>query len=189
MPDPEPQTYDDWADRVAKEYAAKRAGAAGSGYRRRAARAAAEKEERQKERERREFQERLEAEHRQYLERAGRKGEEMAGRRKLRYQRGCAEVFGRTSAGGTGCRLTYADIPWPAPRGTVEEMVAVILHGVERGERASYRRYLRQQQAVWHPDRFLQRCGERLADAERQRILDTVTALSQALNKLSESVR
>ncbi|XP_078063714.1 NF-kappa-B inhibitor-like protein 1 isoform X1 [Mustelus asterias] len=189
LPDPEPQTYDDWADRLAKEYAAKRAGAAGSSRRGRAARKAAEEEERRKEREQREFQERLEAEHQRYLEQAGRKGQEVAGSRKRRYERGCAEVFGRGSTAASDGRLTYADIPWPAPRGTVEEMVAVILHGVEQGERAAYRRYLRQQQVVWHPDRFLQRCGERLAETERQRILDTVTALSQALNKLSTSVR
>ncbi|XP_072331856.1 NF-kappa-B inhibitor-like protein 1 isoform X2 [Scyliorhinus torazame] len=184
MPDAEPQTYDDWADRLTKEYAAKRARAAGSGVRGKAARAA---EERQKEKERREFQERLEAEHRHYLEHAGRKEEELAGRRKRRYERGCADVFSRAS--GSGGRLTYEDIPWPAPKGTVEEMVAVILHGVEQSDRGPYRRYLRQQQAVWHPDRFIQRCGERLAEADRQKILGMVTALSQALNKLSESVR
>lgn len=188
LPDPEPQTFDDWADRLAKEYAGKRARAAGSSWRGKAPRAAEEQE--RKEKERREFQARLEAEHRQYLERAGRKAKELTHSRKRRYERGCADVFGRGSAAvAGGDRLSYADIPWPAPKGTAEEMVAVILHGVDRSERAAYRRYLRQQQAVWHPDRFAQRCGERLAEADRQRILDTVMALSQALNKLSESVR
>ncbi|XP_078422582.1 NF-kappa-B inhibitor-like protein 1 [Cetorhinus maximus] len=185
LPDPEPQTYDDWADCLAKEYAAKRARAAGSGYRGKAARAA--EEEQRKVKEQREFQERLEAEHRRYLERAGRKKEELAHSHKRRYESGCADVFGR--AASNDGQLTYGDIPWPAPKGTVEEMVTVILHGVEQSERTSYRRYLRQQQAVWHPDRFAQRCGERLAETDRQRILDMVMALSQALNKLSESVR
>ncbi|XP_067865574.1 NF-kappa-B inhibitor-like protein 1 [Heterodontus francisci] len=188
VPDPEPQTYNDWADRLAKEYASKRARAAGSGCRGKAPRVA--EEEKRKEKERREFQEQLEAEHRRYLERAVRKEEELTHSRKSRYERGCADVFGRTSAEAVdGSRLTYRDIPWPAPKGTVEEMVAVILHGVDRSDRVSYRRYLRQQQAVWHPDRFAQRCGERLAETDRHRILDMVTALSQALNKLSESVR
>uniref|UniRef100_UPI00398F1CEC NF-kappa-B inhibitor-like protein 1 n=1 Tax=Pristiophorus japonicus TaxID=55135 RepID=UPI00398F1CEC len=185
--DPEPQTYDDWADRLAKEYAGKRAAASGS-WRGKAARAA--KEQERKEKERREFQERLEAEHRRYLERAGRKQEELTSSRKRCYERGCADVFGRgATASAGGNHLAYADIPWPAPKGTAAEMVAVILHGVDRSEQADYRRFLRRQQAVWHPDRFAQRCGDRLAEADRQRILDTVMALSQALNKLSESVR
>ncbi|XP_067830049.1 NF-kappa-B inhibitor-like protein 1 [Heptranchias perlo] len=185
VPDPEPQTYDEWADRLAKEYARKRAWAGGGGQRREAPRQQ-EEERQRKEKEQREFQERLEAEHRRYQEQAGRKAEELTCSRKRRYERNCAAVFGPTAS---GTRLAYGDIPWPEPKGTAEEMAAIIVHGVERSDRAAYRRYLRQQQAVWHPDRFAQRCGGRLAEEHRQRILDTVTALSQALNKLSESVR
>ncbi|XP_069775583.1 NF-kappa-B inhibitor-like protein 1 isoform X2 [Narcine bancroftii] len=183
LPEPEPQTYDDWADRVAKEYAAKRAQAGGSHRRRLPPHREREAEEQ------REILQRLEAEHRRYLESAGRKAEELAGSRKRRYEQGCAEVFRQEAAGRAEGRLAYGDIPWPDPRGTVDDMVAVILHGVDRSQRQTYRRYLRQQQAMWHPDRFAQRCGERLLEAERQRILNTVIALSQALNKLSEGVR
>ncbi|XP_051899789.1 NF-kappa-B inhibitor-like protein 1 isoform X2 [Pristis pectinata] len=176
LPDPEPCTYDDWAERLAREYAAKRAQAEGSRRRRPSG---------DREREQREFQQRLEAEHQLYLERGAKKAEEVAGSRKRRYEQGCAQVFGREGAG----RLGYADVPWPDPRGTVEDMVGVILHGVDRTQRDAFRRYLRQQRAVWHPDRFAQRCGGRLLEADRQRVLDTVTALSQALNRLAESIR
>lgn len=44
---------------------------------------------------------------------------------------------------------------------------------------------LRRQQTIWHPDRFAQRCGTRLEEGDKQRILETVTALSQELNRLS----
>ncbi|XP_062904138.1 NF-kappa-B inhibitor-like protein 1 isoform X3 [Mobula hypostoma] len=173
LPDAEPQTYDEWADRLAREYAAKRAQAKGSQRRRP-----------QMEQDGG-LQRRLEEEHRQYLERGARKAEELAGSRKQRYEQGCAEVF----SGVGGSLLAYSDIPWPDPRGTVDDMVGVILHGVDRSQPGTFRRYLRQQQVVWHPDRFAQRCGGRLLEADRQRVLDTVMALSQALNRLADSIR
>ncbi|XP_032903257.1 NF-kappa-B inhibitor-like protein 1 isoform X2 [Amblyraja radiata] len=186
VPEPEPQTYERWAERLAREYAEKRArarpgvGIAPSVERRR---------RQQREQEQRDLRRRLEEEHRLYQERAGREAAAKAGGRKERYEQGCAQVFGRGGEPeGGGDRLAYADIPWPHPQGTVEEMVAVIVHGVDRGQAEELRRYLRQQRAVWHPDRFAQRCGERLLEADRRKILDTVTALSQALNKLSETV-
>ncbi|XP_020377664.1 NF-kappa-B inhibitor-like protein 1 [Rhincodon typus] len=177
MGDAEPQTYDAWAERLAREYAAKRSRGAGTRSRQRAP----EREEAGKEKEK------LESEHRRYLERAHRRQEERARSHKEQYERACTDVFERASAGSRP--LTYGDIPWPMPGGTVEEMVAVILHGAERSDPGTYRRYLRGQQAMWHPDRFTQRCGDRLAQGDRQRILDTVTALSQALNKLANSTR
>ncbi|XP_043534272.1 NF-kappa-B inhibitor-like protein 1 [Chiloscyllium plagiosum] len=171
----EPETYDTWADRLAREYAAKRCRGAGNSWSR---------EQWAKEKE----WEQQEQEHRRYLEQAQRLQTERAASHKQRYERGCAHIFGQGSP-GTGTPLSYSDIPWPAPRGTVEEMVAVILHGVERGDPGVYRRYLRGQQVMWHPDRFTQRCGDRLAQADRQRILDTVIALSQALNRLADGAR
>ncbi|XP_078271929.1 NF-kappa-B inhibitor-like protein 1 isoform X2 [Rhinoraja longicauda] len=194
-PEPEPQTYERWAERLAREYAQRRARARpGVG------RAPPVDREKEKRREREELRDRmrqrLEAEQRR---RHQEEAAEAAGGRKQRYERGCARVFGRGGGAaadkeeeeeeeGGGGRLAYADIPWPHPRGTVDEMVAVVVHGVDRGRPEELRRYLRQQRAVWHPDRFAQRCGERLLEADRRRILDTVTALSQALNKLAETV-
>lgn len=64
-----------------------------------------------------------------------------------------------------------------------------MLHGVDRKDVAVFRKRLRQQQALWHPDKFAQRCEARLEEKDRQRILDTVTALSQELNRLAQSLR
>nr|XP_023657359.1 NF-kappa-B inhibitor-like protein 1 isoform X1 [Paramormyrops kingsleyae]XP_023657360.1 NF-kappa-B inhibitor-like protein 1 isoform X1 [Paramormyrops kingsleyae] len=182
----DPEDFGQWADRIWREY---------HGKRRAEARRRVESEEQRVRRRRRpentdaeagrELQTRLEREHAEYVERAARKTEEVLRGRRRRYEERCAVALGSDGQEELG----YADIPWPLPHGSVSDMVAVMLHGAERGDPAAFRRLLRRQQALWHPDKFTQRCGGRLREAERQRILDTVTALSQELNRLAQSVR
>ncbi|KAJ8286294.1 hypothetical protein GJAV_G00036810 [Gymnothorax javanicus] len=188
--DVDSEDFADWAERICREYAAKQraqaqraAAAAGTadGKRRRKTKEELDEEAQS----RRELQRRLQREHEEYLERVARKQAETRSSRKQQYEEKCAAAFGRESAS----RLGYADIPWPAPRGSVEEMVEVMLHGSNRADQPAFRKLLRRQQALWHPDKFLQRCGDRLAEGERKHILDTVTALSQELNRLAQSVR
>lgn len=175
--------FADWAERIRKEYEAKQRARVRTD---RTRRRKEEKNEEEEERQRRELQARLEKEHREYLERASRKKEETQQGKKRRYEERCDSVFLGSSSSGV---LGYDDIPWPAPRGSVDEMMSVILHGVDRSDKAAFRKFLRRQQALWHPDKFAQRCGGRLQDKDRQRILGTVTALSQGLNKLAQSLR
>uniref|UniRef100_A0A3B4DLR8 NF-kappa-B inhibitor-like protein 1 n=1 Tax=Pygocentrus nattereri TaxID=42514 RepID=A0A3B4DLR8_PYGNA len=139
----------------------------------------------------RELHSRLEREHREYLERAVRKEDETKRGKKRRYEERCAETFSKSTSSGveTSSMLGYDDIPWPSPRGSLDEMLAVMLHGADRSDIPTFRKLLRQQQALWHPDKFSQRCGGRLLERDRQKILDTVTALSQELNRLAQSLR
>lgn len=147
------------------------------------------KQEREREDEsNKELHRRLQKEHEEYLKRGAQKEEETRQAKKRRYEEGCAATFhGSPSAGST--KLSYSDIPWPAPRGTVQEMLDVMLHGVDREDLATFRKVLRKQQALWHPDKFAQRCEARLEEKDRKRILDTVTALSQELNSLAQSLK
>lgn len=189
--DPE-EDFMDWADRIRCEYLTKQharaqreAALRGSGSRRR--RGGPSEEE---QRSHREQLERLQREHLEYLERAARKQEETRRGKKQRYEERCATTFGSSSsAGGSGKRLRYSDIPWPTPRGSVEEMLEVMLHGVDRSDAPAFRKLLRRQQAIWHPDKFAQRCGDRLDDTDKERILDMVMALSKELNRLAQSLR
>ncbi|KAG7476385.1 hypothetical protein MATL_G00082320 [Megalops atlanticus] len=185
------EDFGDWADQIRREYlekqrarAQQQAAAASGGRKRKRRRQEAEEEERS----RRELLAQLEREHAEYLARAARKEEEMRLSKKQRYEERCAATF-RGDSGSGSARLGYVDIPWPAPRGSVQEMVEVILHGADRTDLPAFRKLLRRHQAMWHPDKFTQRCGGRLEEGDRQRILDTVTALSQELNKLAQSVR
>lgn len=68
-------------------------------------------------------------------------------------------------------------------------MVDVMLHGVDRKNVEVFRKALRKQQTLWHPDKFVQRCEARLEEKDRKLILDTVTALSQELNRLAQSLK
>ncbi|XP_067172989.1 NF-kappa-B inhibitor-like protein 1 [Apteryx mantelli] len=88
--------------------------------------------------------------------------------------------------------LRYDDIPWPCTGGGPEAMAAAALAAAPApptGAPGPYRRLLRQQRARWHPDRFAQHWGGRLHPRDRQRVLATVTALSQALNRRADAAK
>ncbi|KAG8127674.1 hypothetical protein E2320_014568 [Naja naja] len=174
---PNSETFEEWADRIHREYRQKRR----------------QEEERHHRRPRKEapkssiqLQRFLEQEHLEYLKRAQAKEEEVQAAKRRRYEEGCSRVFSSDSSPSPLC---YKDIPWPSSSGTPEEMAAAALRGVDPSDKGTYRRFLRRQQALWHPDKFAQRCGTRLAEQDRRRILDTVTALSQAFNHLAEAAK
>ncbi|KAM3847530.1 NF-kappa-B inhibitor-like protein 1 isoform 1-T1 [Vipera latastei] len=173
---PNSETFEEWADRLHREYRQKRR----------------QEEEQRHRRPKKEapkssiqLQHFLEQEHLEYLKRAQAKEEEVQSAKRRRYEEGCSRVFSSDSSRP----LSYKDIPWPSSTGTPEEMAAAALRGVDPSDKRAYRRFLRRQQALWHPDKFVQRCGTRLAEQDRHQILDTVTALSQAFNSLAEAAK
>ncbi|CAL1569486.1 unnamed protein product [Knipowitschia caucasica] len=186
--DEDDEDFGDWADRIRKEYfdkkhaEAQRLAASGSGSKRRKK---STEQLQQEEQSHRENLQRLQKEHQEYLSRAARKEEEARQGKKRRYEERCEETFRPSSS---EAKLSYRDIPWPA-RGTVQDMVDVMLHGVDQKDTEQFKKVLRKQQTLWHPDKFSQRCSSRLEDKDRRRILDTVTALSQELNKRAQSLR
>lgn len=188
--DDDEEDFGDWADRIRKEYfdkkhaEAQRLAASSSGWKKRKSKEEREREEQSN----KELHKRLQREHEEYLARAARKEEETRQGKKRRYDERCAATFQGGSSEGSK-KLSYSDIPWPAPQGTVQEMVDVMLHGVDRKDVPLFRKLLRKQQALWHPDKFAQRCEARLEEKDKQRILDTVTALSQELNRLAQGLR
>lgn len=187
--DDDEEDFGDWADRIRREYFSKKeaevqrlASSCKPKWRK------VQQERQREEQSNKELLERLQREHEEYLTRAAQKEEETRRARKRRYEEGCAATFQGGSSSGEK-KLSYSDIPWPAPRGTVQEMLEVMLHGVDRKDLPTFRRTLRKQQALWHPDKFSQRCAARLEEKDKQRILDTVTALSQELNSLAQSLK
>lgn len=188
--DEDEEDFGDWADRIRREYfhkknaEAQRLAASSSRWKK-----CSTEQRREREREsHKELHERLQREHEEYLARAARKDEETRQGKKRQYDERCAATFNGASSSGNA-KLSYSDIPWPAPRGTVQEMVDVMLHGVDQKDVGVFRKALRKQQTLWHPDKFAQRCEARLLEKDKQRILDTVTALSQELNRLAQNLR
>lgn len=78
--------------------------------------------------------------------------------------------------------LKYSDVPWPSVKGENLDINVLFDHMDRDSE--EYRKYLRDQQVRWHPDKFLQRFGSHLVHSDRDRIMARVTLLSQSLNKL-----
>ncbi len=89
---------------------------------------------------------------------------------------------GGDEAAGVIC---FDNVPWPAPAagGDVAEE-AMMLPAALRNNADARRRAVREALRRWHPDKFGQRFGGRLAAADRERILERVKAVSQALTAL-----
>ncbi|KAK7895728.1 hypothetical protein WMY93_021053 [Mugilogobius chulae] len=176
--DDDDEDFGDWADRIRREYfdkkhaEAQRLAASCSGSKRRKT----NKEREQEEKSHKEHLRRLQKEHEEYLSRATRKEDEVRQGKKRRYEERCAATFQASSSSSVSdSKLCYSDIP-----GQLHE---------ELKDVNAFRKVLRKQQTLWHPDKFAQRCSSRLEEKDRQRILDTVTALSQELNSLAQSLK
>ena len=49
------------------------------------------------------------------------------------------------------------------------------------------RKHIFKQQLIWHPDKFAQKVADRLHEQDKEKILETVHHISQALNKALEN--
>ena len=75
--------------------------------------------------------------------------------------------------------LGYRDIPWPP---STRKLLAGASGGrsAEAGDvRATYRRFMLR----WHPDKFAARFSHRLVDADRERVMERVSAISQSVKE------
>ncbi|XP_062454530.1 NF-kappa-B inhibitor-like protein 1 [Rhea pennata] len=184
---PEPEPYDAWADRIAEEHHRKRSRWGGLSASRGPLKSA-----------RGPSPWHHEAESQLYWQRQHEKEEQVQQARAQRAGRGpktsasAREPLNNQEPSEAGTLLRYDDIPWPCTGGGPEAMAAAALAAVPAppaGAPGPYRRLLRQQRARWHPDRFAQHWGSRLHPRDRQRVLATVTALSQALNRRADAAK
>ncbi|XP_045397576.1 NF-kappa-B inhibitor-like protein 1 isoform X2 [Lemur catta] len=189
----EPESFSAWSDRLAREHAQKRQQqqqreAEGSCRPLRAE--GSSHSWQQQEEEQRLFRERARAKEEELRESQARRAQEARGdqgpeparaRPRAEHPRGV----------GRGNLWRFGDVPWPCPGGGDPEAMAAAL--VARGppleEQGALRRYLRVQQVRWHPDRFLQRFRSQIETWELGRVMGTVTALSQALNRHAEALK
>ncbi|XP_027732277.1 NF-kappa-B inhibitor-like protein 1 isoform X3 [Vombatus ursinus] len=186
---PEPESFSAWTERLAREHAQKQQQQqATKRARHPECMSASQCSWQQQEVERRLFRERAQAKEEELRESRARRTQEDRGH--------CGGHRNRTKPRGDfpkgGDRLwCFKDIPWPCPGGRDPEAMAAAL--VARGppptDQGALRKYLRAQQVQWHPDRFLQRFGCQIEAREREKILEIVTALSQALNRHAEGLK
>jgi len=188
------ETWNAWADRMAKEHAARCHAASDAKHHTsrhkntgRSSTSGVSDIPKISPRKRKLFEEKMKAsqeEHRRYMEQSRR---EKIGLHKLQYERDCIALYKPTSCSVIG----FDEVPWPHSPGTespLREVVTEFLFGDLQPGCDTYQSYLRLQRIRWHPDRFVHRCGERLKDFDRDRILDKVKAISQILNNLHETL-
>lgn len=183
------ETWNEWADRMAKEYSARYHSAVDTGRHSRhkngtdpstSAASSASRIPKISPRKRKAFDEKMKAAEDECQW-------EKVILQKLHYERNCIELY----KPGSSSPIGYNDVSWPHPSGKelpLKEVVTEFLFGDLQSGSDTYRSYLRVQRIRWHPDRFVHRCGGRLKDSDRRKILDKVNAISQILNSLHEAL-
>ena len=117
----------------------------------------------------------------QYAEEQARTTKKKTLEKRLKYELKCDSVFKKKKT--CVSVLGYSDIPWPFDKG-VTDMEQFLFGGMDR-QSEEYTKYVKVQQVRWHPDRFLQKCGDRLKEGEKDRIINRVNEISQVLNALN----
>ena len=63
-----------------------------------------------------------------------------------------------------------------------------LLCDLNQSDKKTLKKYLRDQQIRWHPDKFVQKCGNLLKEPEKDKILKRVNLVSQELNRIMDEV-
>ena len=177
---PEYPTFDQWADRMAAEYQRKKFHESEEAKRKRA------DIKRQKIADCVKAKDRLERERDKIRKKIAQK---QADRLKSNLESYQAKISDHISSRHSSQKLRFKDIPWPC-LGTMNEMIEVIMSGFtgDINDFKEKRKYILKQQVLWHPDKFSQRCHDKLDENDRESILDTVKLLSQNLNDLLKTL-
>ncbi|ELU10704.1 hypothetical protein CAPTEDRAFT_220681 [Capitella teleta] len=179
-----PNTYDNWADSMNKQYHRKHNQPHFASTRKRSRFSGEDKNDKKpkiSDEKKEEFAKKLQEEYKKKKEKE--KNEQSKEARKI-YDLKCKAMFGPLRHKD---HLHYKDIPWPfATKNCSAESVTSFLFADLAPASSGYKDYLRQQQIRWHPDRFMQKCRERLVEADLEKIVSTVKDVSQILNALSD---
>ncbi|XP_039249915.2 NF-kappa-B inhibitor-like protein 1 [Styela clava] len=171
------QNYDQWAGRIFRDYQRKNIGMENKKRRK----------EFQSRKRREEFDDvsaHLRKNNSEYVSQVKRMKTEVLAQKRERYEKKMTSMKSPSDD-----KLRFRDIPWPC-QGNATEMVEVLLSGQSVDSSSNDRkRAIIRQLVLWHPDKFEQKCGERLSEKDRDRILDTVKAIAQELNKNLESLK
>ncbi|XP_072014660.1 NF-kappa-B inhibitor-like protein 1 [Amphiura filiformis] len=179
---PEFESYDDWADRLSHEHRQKHRtempSTSSSKHKKRESRKSHHKH---KDDTKEKFAwERSQKEHR--------KSERLQTKliqQKENYLRRCQKAFDTVEDD----LLHFDDVPWPKNSKNVESMIQVLMCDINKENQHDFKKFLRTQQLIWHPDKFMQKFGQRLVPEDKDKILERVTSLSQALNRINDEER
>lgn len=172
------QTYDQWADRIFQDYQRKHVGMKNRKRRK-------EFQSRKRKEEMDDITAHLQKNQDEYVAQLKRMKTEVMTQKREKYERKVADLKSKDA----DSKLRFRDIPWPC-QGNAAEMVEVLLSNLTIESSYSERkRTIVKQLVLWHPDKFRQRCEDRLAEKDKERILETVKAITQELNKNLQSLK
>lgn len=95
------------------------------------------------------------------------------------YENKCQGIFDSDST----TTIKFTDVPWPS-HGDTKDMINLVQRWAELKSEDERKKFLKEQQVRWHPDKFLQKCGNRLDLDDREKIIEQVKELSQEINSL-----
>lgn len=171
------QTYDQWADRINKEYSRKHRDFQNKKRHK-------EDQSRKRKEQMSDLHSHLMKDQDDYIKQVKRMKTEVLNQKRERYEKKMTSLKDAETD-----KLRFRDIPWPC-QGNAKEMVEVLLSGIlSDSSEGDQKRVIMRQLVLWHPDKFEQRCGDKLLEKDRQRILDTVKAIAQELNKYLEDLK
>ena len=180
--DAEAESYDDWADRLKKEYHSKhRYSHTAPRPKKPAASTTGSTSHILDEEELRKTRAKLE---KKYKETQKEDQFERKRRKKLSYEKNYLHLLQHSQ----DVVLSHSDVPWPCP-GSVSDMVDILFCDMQDRSSKTFRKYLKEQQVRWHPDKFMQKFGEILQTDDKEKILHSVKEISQELNKIAESLQ
>lgn len=169
------ESYDEWVERIVRERRRKTE----SSKQQKTDRNRQQKQQEQKARER---TKELEKEHEAYVTRMSIQRQKLKLSSSLTdYEKRCQEIFHNDATS----RLKYFDLPWPF-EGDTKQMIDLVVKWSELKSKEERKKFLKDQQVRWHPDKFLQKCGNRLHVEDREQIIEQVKELSQEINAILE---
>ena len=109
--------------------------------------------------------------------------------RKNNYLKDCEVFFERSNQ----TLFNVQDIPWPIVNSnhqsgvvlTADTVSELLFCDMDSSDADGKKTFLRDQQLQWHPDRFMQRCRQRMCEKSVDRIMEKVNLVSQILNAMS----
>ena len=134
------------------------------------------------------FQRKLEREHEEYIARV-KKAKTEREKKSLAELKNAYEIKCKVLFGTSEETVEYKDIPWPYPKEKgIRAIKDFLLCDVQQNDVKTLKKYLRDQQIRWHPDKFVQKCGNKLKPEEKDRIMKRVNQISQELNSIAEEL-
>ncbi|XP_078350119.1 NF-kappa-B inhibitor-like protein 1 [Oculina patagonica] len=169
------ESYDEWADRIIRERRQKTASS-------KQQETETNRQQQEQEQKARERTRKLEKEHEAYITRMSIQRQKLKLTSSLTdYEKRCQEIFQSNST----TSLKFLDLPWPS-EGDTKNMIDLVVKWSELKTDEEKKKFLKEQQVRWHPDKFLQKCGKRLHVEDREQIIEQVKELSQEINALLE---